>query len=222
MVNRVFCYSKDIAKQNGNKLPILQIVLTTIIFIIAIILLAVIRVDNFVFFMLMMFAFIGLIIYFSIILGLRMRTRMTGWATTSDGRIFKAMTVNNGQGLYFGGLAAGNLIDQISGNDNNIGGNVGGAIGAAAQFYSMNRSAQYMSHPEIIAKMVEEAPNITGAEVFEILKVHSITSGKHSVKINCDYRIIRTGKIKYNKNMSIEKSFNQFDDLINLINTHKV
>ena len=30
-VNRVFCYSKDIAKQNGNKLPILELVLTTII-----------------------------------------------------------------------------------------------------------------------------------------------------------------------------------------------
>ena len=36
-------------------------------------------------------------------------------------------------------------------------------------FYSMNRSAQYMSHPEIIAKMVEEAPNVTGAEIYEIL-----------------------------------------------------
>lgn len=221
MVNRVFCYSKDIAKQNGNKLPILQIVLTTIIFIVAIIALAVVMVDNFVFFMLMMFAFIGLIIYFSVILGIRMRTRMSGWATTSDGRIFKAMTVNNGQGLYFGGLAAGKLIDQVAGNDNNIGGNVGGAIGAAAQFYSMNRSAQYMSHPEIVAKMVEEAPNITGAEVWEVLKVHSITNGKHSVKINCDYRIVRTGKIKYNKNMSIEKSYNQFDDLISVINTHR-
>ena len=121
MVNRVFCYSKDVAKQNGNKLPILQIVLTTVIFIVAIIALAVVIADNMGLFMLIMFAFIGLIIYFSIILGLRLRARMTGWATTNDGRIFKAMTVNNGQGLYFGGAAAGGLVDQLAGNNNNIG-----------------------------------------------------------------------------------------------------
>lgn len=221
MVNRVFCYSKDVAKQNGNKLPILHLVLTTIIFIVAIIALAVVIADNAGLFVLMMFAFIGLIVYFSIILGLRLRTRMSGWATTNDGRIFKAMTVNNGQGLYFGGLAAGGLIDQVAGNSNNAGRNLGGAVGAAAQFYSMNKSAQYMSHPEIIAKMVEEAPNVTGAEVWEVLKVHSVTNKNHSVKINCDYRIVRTGKIKYNKNMSIEKSYNQFDELMNCINSHK-
>ncbi len=38
---------------------------------------------------------------------------------------------NNGQGLYFGGLAVESSIDQIAGNDNNIGGNVVGAIDVA-------------------------------------------------------------------------------------------
>lgn len=221
MVNRVFCYSKSIAKQNGNKLPILSIVLTTIIFTVGIIVGAVAFTDNMWIFMLSMFAFLGLIIYFSIILGIRMRSRMTGYATTVDGRIFKAMTVNNGQGLYFGGVAAGGLIDQLAGNSNSIGRDIGGGIGAAAQFYAMNKSAQYMSHPEIIAKMVESAPNITGAEVYEILKVYSITDGKHSVSVNCDYKIIRTGKIKYNKKLNIEKSYNQFNELMNLINSHR-
>ena len=105
------------------------------------------------------------------------------------------MAINNGQGLYFSGIAAGSMIDQLAGNNNNIGENVGGVIGAAAQFYSMNRSAQYMSHPEIIAKMIEDAPNVSSAEVWEILKVYLITDGKHSVKINCDYRIIRLQKL---------------------------
>ena len=58
-----------------------------------------------------------------------------------------------------------------------------------------------MSHHEIVAKIVEEAPNIIGAEVWEVLKAHSITNGKHLVKINCDYSIVKTGKIKYNKNI---------------------
>ena len=220
-VNRVFCYSKDVAKQNGNKLPILELVLTTIIFIVAIITVAFTLQGLIALYVIMTFAFMGLIIYFSIILGIRLRTRMSGWATTDDNRICKAMTVNNGQGLYFGGLAAGSMVDQLTNSAKDIGRDIGGAIGAAGQFYAMNRQAQYMSHPEIVAKMVESAPNITGAEVIEILKVHSITNGKHSVKINCDYKTLRTDKVKYNKNVSIEKSYNQFDDLMNVINTHR-
>jgi len=223
IVNRVFCYSKEVAKQNGNKLPILQLILTTVIGMIAFIVLAIAMGSefNFILFMLVLFGWMGILIYYSIVLGIRMRTRMTGYATDTTGRIFKAMTVNNGQGLYFGGAAAGGLIDQLAGSDSGLGRNLGGAVGAAAQFYAMNRSAQYMSHPEIVAKMVECAPNITGAEVFEILKVHSIIDKGKSVKINCDYKILRTNKIKYAKNLTIEKSFNMFDDLIGAINTHR-
>lgn len=221
MVNRVFCYSKDVAKNHGNKLPILQLVLITVGFIVGIIVLAIAGMDSMAVFMFLMFAFMAALIYYSVILGLRLRSRMTGWATTEDGRIFKAMTVNNGQGLYFGGAAAGGLIDQLAGNDSNLGRDLGGAVGAAAQFYSMNRSAKYMSHPEIVAKMVESAPNITGAEVFEILKVYFITDSKKSVKINCDYKILRTNKIKYRKNLTIEKSYNMYEDLINILNTHR-
>ena len=130
------------------------------------------------------------------------------------------MTVNNGQGLLISGMSAGRLIDQLANNSNNLGRNLGGTVGAVAQFYSMDRSAQYMSHPEIVAKMVEEAPNITGGEVIEILKVHSIIEKKHSIIVNCDYKVLRKDRVKYNKNVNIEKSYNQLKDLINIINTH--
>jgi len=220
IVNRVFCYSKEVAKKNGIRLPILELVLLTVVFIVWIIVSAMMF-ESMIPFTISMIVFMTLLIYYSVILGLRMRNRMTGYATDTNGRIFKAMTVNNGQGLYFGGAAAGGLIDQLAGNDSNIGRDLGGAIGAAATFYSMNRSAQYMSHPEIVAKMVEEAPNITGAEVYEILKVYSITDKGKTVKVNCDYKILRTNKIKYAKNLTIEKAFNMFDDLIGVLNTHR-
>ena len=223
VVNRVFCYSKEVAKKNGNNLPILQLVLTFVIGISAIIMLIILLKDNFNDFYLLgvMFIWFAIIIYYSVLLGLRLRTRITGYATDSTGRIFKAMTINNGQGLFLGGYAAGNLLDQVVGNDSSVLGDVGGAIGGAAQLYALNRSAQYMSHPEIIAKMVELAPNITGAEVFEILRVYSITDKRKIVKIKCDYKIIRTNKIKYAKNLTIEKSYNMYEDLIKVLNTHR-
>lgn len=220
IVNRVFCYSKEVAKKNGIRLPILELVLLTVIFIVWITVIA-IMFESMIPFTISMIIFMTLLIYYSVVLGLRMRNRMTGYATDTNGRIFKAMTVNNGQGLYFGGVAAGGLIDQLASSDSGIGESLGGAVGAAAQFYAMNRSANYMSHPEIVAKMVESAPNITGAEVFEILKVHSITDKGKSIKVNCDYKILRTNKIKYAKNLTIEKAFNMFDDLIGVLNTHR-
>ena len=220
IVNRVFCYSKEVAKKNGIRLPILELVLLTVVFIVWIIVSAMMF-ESMIPFTISMIIFMTLLIYYSVILGLRMRNRMTGYATDTNGRIFKAMTVNNGQGLYFGGAAAGGLVDQHVGNDSNLGRDLGGAIGAAAQFYAMNRSANYMSHPEIVAKMVESAPNITGAEVYEILKVYSITDKGKTVKVNCDYKILSTSKIRYAKNLTIEKAFNMFDDLISVLNTHR-
>jgi len=74
-----------------------------------------------------------------------------------------------------------------------------------------------MQNPEIIAKMVECASTTTGAEVRQILKVYNYTQNSRSVKIRCDYRIMRTGQIKYNKNITIYKSFNCFNDLMNII-----
>lgn len=222
-VNRVFCYSKKVAKQNGNKLPVLGLVLPTILVIIAIVSLAVIMGDSYnaFVFALVFISWLALIIYYSIILVLRLSSRMTGYATDTEGRIFKVMTINNGQGLYFGGVAAGGMIDQLVGNNSSIGENLGGAVGVAAQLYSMNKSAKYMSHPEIVARIVESAPNITGAEVIEILKVYSIINRTKSIKIKCDYRSLRSNKIKYNKSLVIEKSFNMFDDLANALNAHK-
>lgn len=221
MVNRVFCYSKKVASENGNRLPIWQIILTTIIMIVGGIALALITDNSSKIVNVIIILAFGVIGYFSVILGLRLQTKMTGWATTSDGRIFKTMTMNNGQGLYFGGVAAGGIIDQISGNANNIGKNVGGAVGAIAEYKSIDRSSKYMSNPEIIARIVESAPNISGAMVFEILNVYSITDGKHSIKLNCDYKVVNTGKIMYKRNMHVEKSYNQLNDLINILSTHK-
>lgn len=221
IVNRVFCYSKEIAKKNGNKLPILALVLSTILGITAFISVVIMNKFNGIIFAIIFIAWLSLIIYYSIILMLRLVSRMTAYATDTEGRIFKTIAMNDGQGLYFGGVAAGGMIDQFAGNDSNPGESLGGAVGAAAQFYSMNESAKYMSHPEIVAKMVESAPNITGAVVIEILKVYSITNRKKSVKIKCDCKNLVNNKIKYNKNLVIEKSFNMFDDLANILNTHR-
>ncbi len=221
MITRVFCYSKEEAEKNGNKLPILQVVLTGIALIIVPLVFGIvmssIEAESFMIWIIVISFFIGLLIYFSLMLGTRLRTRMSGFALDSNGKLYKAMTTNNGDGLYFGGLAAGKLVDKILDNNSNIGGTVGGALGAYAQFSAMNRAAKFMSHPEVVAQMVEQAKDITGGQVFAIEKIHSYTENKRSIKIVCDYQILKNGKMKYNKKLSIEKSYNYFEELKNQI-----
>lgn len=213
-VNRVFCFSKEVAKQNKNNLPIIQIVLISIFFIIAMITLP------FKYPIVLSWVFVGIILYYAVIIGLRLNTKRTGFAITKDNRIFKVIALNN-VSLYIGSIAVGKLADRIISNDQNIGENLGTAVGSAAMIYDMNQKAQYMSHPEIIARIVESAPNITGAEVIEILNVYSIKESKHTIKINCDYKVLRTNKIKCKKNMHIEKSYNQLNDLVSLLYTYR-
>ena len=131
IVNRVFCYSKEIAKKNGNKLPILALVLSTILGITAFISVVIMNKFNGIIFAIIFIAWLSLIIYYSIILMLRLVSRMTAYATDTEGRIFKTIAMNDGQGLYFGGVAAGGMIDQFAGNDSNPGESLGGAVGAA-------------------------------------------------------------------------------------------
>lgn len=218
-INRVFCYSKEVAKKNGNLLPILQLLLTFILGIIALIWITI--VNNNVLLILLLVTWMFLLIYYVILLSIRMRGKLTGYATDMEGRIFKVIMTNNGQCLYLNGVAVGSMSDQIIGSHSNIGKNLGGLAGATAQIYSVNRSSKYMSNPEVVAKIVESVPNISGAEVYEILKVNSILDKKKLVKVNCDYKILKTGKVKYNKIITIEKSLNSFDDLVNLIRSHK-
>ena len=92
------------------------------------------------------------------------------------------------------------IFDAVLKDRNSFAGNMAEGLGAAMTLYSLNKSAKIMQNPEIIAKMVECANTTTGAEVRQILKVYNYIQNSHRVKIRCDYRIMRTGQIKYNKN----------------------
>lgn len=219
MIVRVFCYSKEEADKNGNKLPILQLILTGIgIIIVPLVFGIIMSSDSFDLFILFLLISIGVLIYFSVILGLRLNTRMTGFALDSNGKLYRAMIINNGQGLYYTAFAAGNSLDYVfSGGKSNIGGTVDGALYGIAQISAMNRSAKLMSYPEIVAQMVEQAQTVTGGIVYAIERVHSFTETKHSIKIICDYTVLKTGKTKQQKKLKVEKSYNYFDELKNHI-----
>ena len=221
-ISKVFCYSKEVASQHGNKLLpiILAIIISFILYIIGFIFI-------FEFFhaygylvLLLTLVFIFLITYCSIALGLKLQAKLMGWVITEDNRLFHVKILNYGAGLYFGGLSAGHIIDNITNNDNNTGQTLGGLFGSAAEVYAINKATKYAENPNIIAKIVKDYPNVKGAEVIEILKVHSLTEERKKIKIVCDFKYLNYNKIKFNKKIILEKSFNQLDDLVAAFKTH--
>ena len=222
IINRVFCYSKEVALKNGNKLPIAQLVVTIILGVVIILGASIIMGQDFNAVMLIgsLSIWLVMMIYFGISIGNKLRVKMTGYATDTNGRLYKAAVINSAS-LYVGGVYIGDLIDQLAGNNSDLGGALGEIGGAAAQFYLMDKAGEYMSNPEVVAKIIEDYANVQGAEVYEFIKVHSITEKRKKIIVNCDYKILKSNKTKYAKNITIEKSFNMFEDLMGVLNTLK-
>lgn len=222
MINRVFCYSDEEAKRNGNSVSIGKMILQVfgITFImITIFIICSISLDklmnNPIFLLLFFSLFFGFFMYYLFEYSFKYRSRLTGFATDTNNNVYCVTKLNNGEDFVIGGMATGGIIDNILKDNNSFAGNLAEGIGTAMTIYSLNKSEKIMQNPEIIARMVECATTTTGAEIKQILKIYNYTQTSHSVKIKCDYRIMRTGKIKYNKNITIYKSFNCFNELMN-------
>ncbi len=224
MVNRVFCYSDEEAKKNGNSVSfgkmLFQIIGISFIMIIAIVIISAISDEmttNFTLFNISIFIFTGAALWYAMNFAFKFRARITAFATDDENNVYCATKLNNGEEFAIGGLAAGNIIDRVSEKGNSILGDTVQIAGAAISIYKMNNSAKIMQNQEIIAKMVEYATTTTGAEVKQILKVYSYTQNSHKIKMRCDYKIMKTGQVKRNKNVVIYKSFNCINDLINIL-----
>lgn len=224
MINRVFCYSDEEAKRNGNSVSIskmiLQIIVMVLLLVVAIFVCFAISdefMDNPILLLILVFGFIGWVIYYAIKFNSKFRSQLMGFATDTENNVYCVTKLNNGEEFVIGGIAAGGIMDAVLKDNNSFAGDMAEGVGVTMALYSLKKSAKIMQNPEIIAKIVECANTTTGAEVRQILKVYNYTQNSHSVKIRCDYRVMQTGKIKYNKNITIHKSFNCFNDLINII-----
>lgn len=202
-VKRVFCYSKEVAAQNGNKLPILGLILSFVLFMIVLIVLMALEIKNTELLLTLIIILMMPIMYFTIIISTKMAARITGWTITEDNRLIRASILNFGQGYMARAFAN----------------NVTGVIGGTMLINNLNNLANQMSNPDVVAKMVEEAPK--GILLIEIVKVHNIIEKKHHLIVKCDYKDSRTTKILYNRNFKVEKSYNQLNELINILNTFK-
>ena len=217
VVDRVFCYSTAEAKKNGNSLSIgkmiLQVFLIVIIMMIPLVLMPILLDEiNGGFILIYTFIFIGVLIFYIIKQRGKIQAQLTAIATVGKD-IYLAIKLNNGEDLFIGGMAAGSILENFN---QVLGDSVKGA-GSIASLYALNKSTKVMQNPEIIAKMVEYADNTTGAIVQKILRIYNYKEHAKKIDITCDYMIMHNKKIKQNKKITIYKSYNCMNDLLNLI-----
>ncbi len=225
MINRVFCYSNDEAKKNGNNTSagkmLAQIAGMVLLFCVIQIIFVSISIgssddsfSNYTFSLISIIIFLVIIASYIIYCRSKFYSQLTGFATDTDNNIYFVIKLNNAASFAIGGIAVGNSIDRALDKSNSLAGDVAQGTGAVLAWYSLNKSVKIMQNPEIIAKMVECATTTTGAEIRQILKIHNYEEDSRKVKIKCDYKIMNNGRIKCNKTINVYKSYNCFNQLM--------
>lgn len=220
MINRVFCYSEQVAKRNGNDFSFGKQCACSLVIMIAVMFtfLLFCMLGSATLALLLSFVVFGIgMVWLVIGPGAKIRAKLMGFTTDTDGNVYRITLLDNGSEFLIGGLAGKGVIDTVLQNNNSIAGNVASGAGAILSMNAMKRKNEMMKNPDLVARMSESARSSLSVEAIQILKVYHWTQDSHKVKIRCDNRNVRTGKISYNEEICIHKAYNCFDDLMNII-----
>lgn len=222
MVNRVFSYSEEVAKNNNNKFGIGRMILE----IFGLVMLLVLSIfiimpltdgEMSYLFLFVLAVWIVLIIIYCIKTSSKLKAGLMGLATDTENNVYLAIKLNNGEEFVLGGMAVDTLLDNLASDGNSMLGAAFEVAGAAMSLYTINKSINIMKNPIIISKMVEFKETLTGGVVWKILKVHNIVEDAKKYVVNCDYQIMKNKKIKCNKKITIYKVYNSCLDLKNIL-----
>ena len=148
---------------------------------------------------------IGMLIFFIIIYclivisAIRFNNKTVAWAITNDNKILKVNFISRRCMAYLYGRKSVSILGPS---------------------YIKSKQLEIMSNPDTVIKMIEGIPN-TNIKVIEITKINYISNKRHSILIHCDYKIMGTNIVRQNKIISLEKSYDQIDYLINCLNEQK-
>ena len=199
-INKVFCYSKEIAKKNGNKYPtellILTICLVVLIPLVGGFLGGMYDLGD-VYFAIVLFSGWAFIIALFCLLWVYRTTlfnETSAYAVDTDGKVYKALSYNYDFGIY---------------------------IKDVGNFPNPNRKSDFMKDPKFVISLIESSPNVSGATIYKIEKVHSVIEKKRCIKVICDYNLLIKNKMKYNKKLIIEKSYIGYEEMLSLLKNYE-
>lgn len=195
MVNRVFIYSKREAKKNKINMPILQLVLVFVMLMIFTIICPILNLMNYLPIIMSLFSIA--LMYYSILLGLRMRFSNIAYATDTSGNLYKVVSLTNTNG------ANRNLVKAAIAVNNYV------------------SSTRFIQNPNEVAKIIENKEFVNGILIYEITHVYEIEESRGSYKVRCDYEISNNHSKKINKTIRIYKSVNGSNDLSKVLENLK-
>lgn len=225
MINRVFHYSKDVAKKNKN---VSNVFLNILVFLVLIILMALSSTyfkDIFgiyggtISFIIILFLTLFSIVYIIVMRMIRNNDRLIAFASTEDNRVFHVQMVNRAPYAIMAGSGVGGLVGSAFGKGE-AGSNIGSAVGYLAMQEIVRRAELYMSDSQNIINIIMNPPAISEFRIYEILNVHYIKETKRYYIIKCDYYILNINKIKKNRYLFIGKSYDGHEVLMNILKIH--
>lgn len=226
MVQKIYTYSKKIAKENKIKtsialLAFIWIIIMVVSLIPSIALLAVSDKNPTI-------GVIAIILLFVIEITIYMfqafeviSPSINGFILLQDGRLY-LLTANNNAGAYVAtGIAGGHIVKNFTNNSG-----LGSAVqltGSAATLYTLEKAGSKMENPEYVYALWNTFREDPYVNLTEISKVNFIEEKKKYYKIKYDAIGLLKGKkygqqvLKLNKSFKIYKAYTDYPELIGIL-----
>ena len=202
MISRVFAFSKQVAKKNKLSFPVLELVMSIVVFFIAVWFSIDMGPKAITF---LVFSFTAIIIYFSVLTGIRLRNGFKAYATATDGKVYQVVAFNNVAGVNRpGNVLPGELAKY---------GDLANIAGASMQVLRTKKAVDKMKDPNFIAETIENYQYVRGILVNRIDRVYKIEEFKKAYTILCDYTVLNNGQTYSNKKLKIAKSYTGIEEL---------
>jgi predicted small metal-binding protein len=202
-------YSKNFAKKNGIRNPIVKFIILFVFMMIAIPILFL----NFLPLIGIIVSFLCLILFIYLLIktGTSYAKMFIAYVSNNN-ELYRIRCLRNGVEYAIAGKAIHMVLDNIT-KDNFSIGTAFEITGGATMMYTMNQSFKFMQNPDLIMEIIKNSPNINGFEVIKIKKINSFKEEKQKYILNCNFIIETTNKEYVKRKIIIYKCYNNLDKI---------
>lgn len=223
-VSRIFCYSDDIARENGNcpsKVLLFFLFFFSIVaFIVEVMFFEFLDFhfnSDIVHLMLTInfSCFIILIIYFFRISRFMMR-RMTIYVVDNCNNVYEITKKNNSDKVYYAAGIGGYLVDKLN-DDRTIFKQLFLVVGFAINFITSKKISEEINNPVFVEQVMKDPKLLKNGNIYKLYNIKTIKEKRKYYEILSSYKNLVTDEISVNVKYKVFKSFVCYGELIKIL-----
>lgn len=219
MTNKVYNYSIDVAKANGNHTS-LFLACFFLVFPIILGTAFLLFIPDFSLYIAIGIMFAGVAIGGALCIDyfFSQDIKVVAYAVTDDNKIYRVIYKNVGNEYYVGGYVIGRAASRAFNNKNIR--YIGRVIGTHIRDAKEKAAIEDMSHEEFVKSLIDESYRSVHTQLHTINKVYNIIEKKRKFVIDCDLENAKNTYVK-RKKISIYKAYEDLHELIGYINNKR-